>query len=106
MDAVIEIVQPVTAVVEIAQPVTTVVGIGAVVGPRGPAGPSGSAIAFEHTQASPAATWIITVPEAFGRRPAVAIYVSDELVDTDVVASSSQVSVIFPAPTAGTAVLT
>lgn len=106
MDAIVEIIQPITQVVEIFEPSTTVVEVAPVVGPQGPQGVSGDALAFEHVQSTPAATWIIDVPAAFGRRPAVSIYLGNELVDTDIVASSTTVSVIFPAPASGSAVLT
>ena len=77
-------------------------------GPRGPQGAAGAAgnLAFEHAQATPAATWTIAVPPEFGRRPVVGVYIADEAVFTDVVADASTVTITFPAPTSGTAVLT
>jgi hypothetical protein len=57
-----------------------------------------------HTQATPAATW--TIPHLLGRLPVVATYLtSGEVVDTDLDASTDQVVVTWPAPTAGWAVL-
>lgn len=73
----------------------------------GPAGPAGNSQAFEYTQIAPSATWIIPVPVAFARRPAVDVYLtSGEQVIADTVASASSVSIAFASPTSGTAVLT
>lgn len=67
-------------------------------------GGGGGSDGTEYQQTSPSASWSFT--HALGRRPAVALYVAGVLVDADVTATSTQVSVVFPAPTAGTAVLT
>lgn len=77
-------------------------------GARGPAGPAGdgAAVGVEIVQSTPAATWILTVPDAIGRRPSVAIFVAGQQVIADVTADSHTVSVQFPNPTAGSAVLT
>ena len=76
-------------------------------GPAGPAGPAGNSQAFEYTQIAPSATWIIPVPVAFARRPAVDVYLtSGEQIIADTVASASSVSIMFASPTAGSAVLT
>jgi hypothetical protein len=57
-----------------------------------------------HTQATPAATW--TIPHLLGRLPVVATYLtSGEEVDTDLDATTDQVVITWPAPTAGWAVL-
>lgn len=70
-------------------------------GPQGPPGAS-----YQHDQTTPAATWIISVPGTFaGRLPAVEIYVAGERVLTDVAATTSTVTITFPVPTAGSAVL-
>ncbi len=78
-----------------------------VVGPQGPPGASGisGTAGIEVPVTTPASTWLIPVT-GFNRRPNVAIYVGGEEVETDIVATSTLVTVTFPAPTAGTAVLT
>lgn len=54
-----------------------------------------------------AATWTIAVPAAFGRTPNVAIFSpGGEEVEADVTASSTIVTVQFPAPYAGSVLLT
>lgn len=78
-----------------------------IAGPTGPIGPAGGASAgIEHTQTAPSASWVIAVPAAFERRPGVAVYVAGEQVEADVTADSSTVSIQFPTPTSGSAVLT
>lgn len=80
-----------------------------VVGPRGPAGPpgpGGGSGGYQHEQSVPAATWIIAVPIDYERTPAVSVYVGGELVITDVIADETTVTIEFPSPTAGLAVLT
>jgi hypothetical protein len=61
--------------------------------------------AFEWMQNVALATWVIPVPVTMGRRPNVDVYVGGELVDTDITADSTQVTITFPSPTIGTAVL-
>lgn len=73
--------------------------LASLVGP--PGGGAGSAQVF--TQSSPSASWSIT--HTFGRLPLVDLYVAGQQVEADVEATDSTVSVTFPAPTAGTAVL-
>ncbi len=68
-------------------------------------GGSGGDNAFEYIQAVPLATWVIAVPGTMGRRPNVDVYIANELVDADVVASTTQVSITFPSPQIGSAVL-
>lgn len=75
-------------------------------GPRGFTGDAGPSAGVEIVQSAPAGTWTLTVPPEFGRTPSVAIYVGGQLVITDVTADSTTVSVQFPNPTAGSAVLT
>jgi hypothetical protein len=75
-------------------------------GPPGPPGPGGGSGGYEYEQSTPAATWIIAVPVDFERTPAVSVYVGGELVFTDVTADETTVTIEFPSPTAGLAVLT
>lgn len=69
----------------------------------GPPGPPGSSFeAFVHVQSSPLATWVID--HGLGAYPAVTLIVDGVEVEADVVYGSlNQTSIIFPAPTAGTA---
>jgi hypothetical protein len=117
---VIEIVEPAPAVVEVIQPAAGIVEVVQArvdvieVVERGQQGPPGipgrdgaGAIAVEAHVAAPAGTWILPVPDGFGRRPEVAVYLeTGEQVFADVVASPTLVTVTFPTPTAGYAVLT
>lgn len=104
---IIEIVHPVTAIVGVSQAPGSVVGVAPVVGPAGPQGPAGDSIAFEYVQATPLATWVVPVPPAFGRRPAVTTYrLNGTRIYGDVTASSTQVSVQWTAPIAGVVVCT
>jgi len=57
-----------------------------------------------HTQAGPTSSWFII--HNIGRIPAVDLYVGGIQVDADIEATDAYVSVVFPTPTAGTAVLT
>jgi hypothetical protein len=57
---------------------------------------------FEQTVAL--ATWLIT--HSLGREPNVTVYVGGEVVDTDITASPTQVSITFPSPYSGFAILT
>ena len=66
-------------------------------------GGSGGPHGTEHFQSAAASTWIIA--HSLGRRPSVSIYIDGEEVDADIVANTSQVSVIFPSPRSGYAVL-
>lgn len=75
-------------------------------GAQGDTGPAGVGAAVEVAQVAPSASWVISVPPEFGRRPGVAVYVAGELVEADVAADSSTVSVQFPTPTSGSVVLT
>jgi len=60
---------------------------------------------FIHTQARPAATWIITHP--LGYKPSVAVFIGDEEVEADVEVPGIQVvSITFSTPQAGKARLT
>lgn len=75
--------------------------IAAVVGPPGPAGPSGGAFRVDVTAA---ATWII--PHSLGRVPGVQLFLATgEQVHSDVDADSTHVTVTFPAPVSGFALL-
>lgn len=66
-------------------------------------GGPGTDTRFEWTQATPAATW--SIPHPFGRRPVATVYVAGEVVDADVTATAVNLTVTFPAPTAGTVAL-
>lgn len=58
---------------------------------------------FEFIQTVPSALWLID--HKFGRSPLVDVYVAGEQVEADVSVTDTLVSITFPAPTAGTAVL-
>jgi hypothetical protein len=61
---------------------------------------------YMHTQSTPSAQWHITFPD-LGRLPAVQIYLtSGEAILTDVVSTSTSVTVTFPSATSGYAVIT
>jgi hypothetical protein len=95
--------------------------IGSIRGPQGPPGPPPSdeyvanrvetylddnppVTGVEHIQSEPTSTWIVA--HNFGRRPNVSVIVDGEVVDTNVVATSTQVTINFPAPYTGSAILT
>lgn len=61
-------------------------------------------LGVQYEQVTPLATW--TWAHNFGRRPNVAIIVNDEIIDTDVIATPTNVTATFPNPTAGYAVMT
>jgi len=62
-----------------------------------------NATEFEFLQTTPSAVWLID--HKFGRSPLVDIYVDGEQVEADIDVTDTMVTVTFPAPTAGTAVL-
>jgi hypothetical protein len=67
---------------------------------------SGGGAGYMHTQGTPAAQWHVTFPE-LGRLPSVQIYLtSGENILTDIVSTSTSVTVTFPSATAGYAVIT
>jgi len=69
-----------------------------------PSAPGAGDLGIDHIQSTPLATW--TIPHELTRRPNVSIYsTSGEEVEADVSASLTQVSISFPAPFAGSAVL-
>lgn len=69
--------------------------------------PSSPNFSLEYAPPFAMATWIIPVPEGLDRRPVVVIYDTfGEEVDADVVASVNTVTITFPSPYTGTAVLT
>lgn len=73
------------------------------------ANPVAASGGFVHMQTTAVAQWAFANP--LGRLPNVEIYVSDgnggyDVVDTDVDATTTQVTITFPEPTAGYAVLT
>jgi hypothetical protein len=67
-------------------------------------GGSGGGSGVEYTQADPQASWNFV--HGLGRRPDVSVYVAGEQVEADVTADSSSVTITFPSPTSGTAVVT
>lgn len=73
-------------------------------GPQGPPGISGNGVATIWTQNTPLATW--TISHVLGRRPTVAVYMEDEIVEANVFATDTQVVISFPYPVTGEAVLT
>lgn len=77
--------------------------IAAVIGPPGPAGPQGAAGAGSaplRLDASLSATWILVHP--LGRVPTVQVYLtSGESVLSDFTATTTQITVTFPAPQQG-----
>lgn len=72
-------------------------------GPQGPEGPAGQY--YVHTQASPSASWVID--HNLNKKVHVSIFnASGDLVYSDVHHGSlNQASIVFPAPFAGSAVL-
>jgi hypothetical protein len=70
----------------------------------GPAGPAGTIPGLEFVQVTPAATWTIPLT-GFTRRPLVEVYVGGEAVETDVIASPTQVVITFASPQSGSAVI-
>jgi hypothetical protein len=85
--------------------VTPAVAHRVTVAEAGTQGASGTGGGIEHIQSTPSANWIIAHP--LGRRPGVNIYLSSgEAVEADVSASLSSVSITFPSPVSGSAVLT
>lgn len=72
---------------------------------HGAPGVPGDAIAFEHVQSTPSASWSIDIPPEMNRRPNVSIYVDDILVLSDVQANETSVNITFPSPVTGSAVL-
>lgn len=74
--------------------------LAAIIGPPGPVGPQGPIGAPLRLDAPLAATWILA--HTLGRVPTVQVYLSTgENVLTDVVATSAQITVTFPAPRQG-----
>lgn len=108
MPEVLRVISGPTPIVQITAPPTAQVLTVVERGLRGPAGPPGSGgdISHEVEITAPASTWTVTVPDVFTRRPNVAIFIDDELVDADVHASITNVTVVFPTPQTGTLVLT
>jgi hypothetical protein len=67
---------------------------------------TGGTTGFMHTQSTPSAQWVITIP-SMGRLPNVAIYLtSGESVLTDFTVTNTLVTITFPSATAGYAVMT
>ena len=67
---------------------------------------AGGSAGYMHTQSSAAAQWHITFPD-LGRLPNVQIYLTTgEVILIDFVSTSTSVTITFPSPTAGYAVIT
>lgn len=100
--AVVSVVQPTVATVRVTEPAKELRIVAL------PPGAGGGSSAFEFTQATPAATWIIVLPLGFGRRPAVELYVGDVQVETDMfwTPATNTLTIVFPSPTSGVAVIT
>jgi len=101
--ATVRVVQPTVGLVSVVRGSRSI-GVVAV-----PAGASAGLTGYEHVQSVPASTWIISLPAQFpARRPAVSLYVNDEMVESDIVWSPGikTVTVTFPSPIAGVAVIT
>jgi len=61
---------------------------------------------FEYHQSIPQATWVISLPNDLGRLPAVTLYNdAGEIVEADVFATSTVVTVQWFGPTTGRAVI-
>lgn len=58
---------------------------------------------FTHSQIVASSSWVIS--HTLGRLPNVAVYIGGELIETDITASTSTVTITFPSPAAGVAVL-
>ncbi len=77
--------------------------VAAIIGPPGPTGPQGAAGAGSaplRLDAAASSSWIL--PHPLGRVPTVQVYLaSGENVLTDIVATTTEISVTFPSPQAG-----
>ena len=81
-------------------PVLPVAAIIGPPGPLGPQGPAGAGAAPLRLDASLSASWILSHP--LGRVPTVQVYLSTgEAVLTDMLATTSQITVTFPSPQQG-----
>lgn len=75
--------------------------LAAIVGPPGPAGPSAAPLRLD---APLAATWVL--PHPLGRIPTVHLYLaSGEIVLSDIAATATQITVTFPSPQQGFALV-
>lgn len=68
-----------------------------------PGGSSGGDNTLVYTQSTPLAQW--NIPHLLGRQPHVQVYVGTEVCLTDISADDDSVTITFPAPTAGVAVI-
>lgn len=82
----------------------TVIDVAVIPGPQGPAGSGGSGGGrFVHVQSTAAAS--VNIAHGLGFIPHVSVYVSGELVDTDILSvTASNVVLQFNSPTVFTAV--
>jgi hypothetical protein len=102
--SVVTVVQPIVGSITVQGPSPVSVGVVAL-----PAGASFSEAAFEYIQLTPASSWIIAMPVSWpSRRPDVTLYINDTEVDSDVVWAPSikTITVTFPSPTSGVALIT
>lgn len=75
-----------------------------------PAGSALSEAAFEYVQSTPASNWIIVMPPTWpNRRPDVTLWdSSNNEIESDVIwaPSTKTITVVFPSPTSGVALIT
>lgn len=102
---VVEVIQEQLVVVDVVTPAQVEVIEVIQEGPQGPPGIGGDG-SFQILVTVPSATWNAELPFGFTRRPNVAVYVGDELVEADVFVVGATVSVIFPSPQTGVLVIT
>lgn len=100
-DYAVEVVVPTPVVVEIAATQTLVVEVAS--GVRGPAGAAGDGSAVVWSQSTPLATW--TIPHSLARLPSVAVYIGGELVLAPITSTTTTVTITFPSPQSGFAIL-
>lgn len=101
----VNVVQPTAGNIAVTRPSPVVLGVVAV-----PAGASLASEAYEYIQSGAASTWIIALPGTFpARRPGVTLYDSaNNEVESDVIwtPSTHTITVTFPSPVSGYAVIT
>jgi hypothetical protein len=101
----VNVIQPVAANVTVQRPNAVTLGLVAV-----PAGAALGSEAYEYIQSGAASTWIIALPGTFpARRPGVTLYDStNNEIESDVIwtPSTHTITVTFPSPVSGYAVIT
>jgi hypothetical protein len=100
-DYAVEVVVSNPVVVEVAATQVLVVEVGS--GVRGPAGAAGDGSAVVWNQSTPLATW--TIPHSLARLPSVAVYIGGELVLAPISSTITTVTITFPSPQSGFAIL-